>query len=323
MGQKTPTARPKDDATGSLSATLNDMAVRAFLGTASLLPYETRVRALGAFSARILAPTSRFGRRIDENLSFVFPQMSAAERERIGRASADGLGRLAIEIFSWRDLKARMAPVDPVGPGVAALAQAHKDKRPVLLMTGHYGNFVAPCPSLIARGYPVGGLYRPLSNEAFNRRYVAAMEALGGPTFATTARGMKNLLGYLRKGGMVLVLNDLYIGTGTEMPFLGQPAMTSLAPAEIAARVDALMIPVWGTRQADGLSFTVDVDAPLPMGDPAETIRAYNAAVEARIRAHPEQWFWVHRRWKKKWNKGKGMQGDLHPAQLPSRRSRL
>ncbi|MEM9901592.1 MAG: lysophospholipid acyltransferase family protein [Pseudomonadota bacterium] len=309
--------------TGSFADRLQNIAVRGLIGAALALPFTWRVRAFGWLTARGIAPLTKLGPRIDENLSFIYPEMPVAARKRLGRLSADRTGRLMIELYSWRDLDRRMAHVTPTGPGWPVFLEATDAGRPILLMTGHFGNYLAARACLIRRGHAIGGFYRPMENRYFNRHYLAAMAATGGPVFPDTASGTKGLIRFLRRGGAAMLLNDLYIGSGVDLPFLGQPAMTSTSPAEIAARTNALMIPIWGVRRADGVSFTVELDAPLPLGDATEATRAYNAAVEARIRADPAQWFWMHRRWKRKWNKGRALGDDLHPAQLPKRRSRL
>lgn len=301
---------------------LENAAFRAALGAARALPYAARIRAFGTLAARVLAPTTRIGTRIDQNLCYIFPDMPRAERRRIARAAADGMGRSTAEFYSGPELMQRMARVAPAGPGLAALEAARDAGRPVLLMSAHFGNYFAARACLLARGIESDGFIRPMANPLVNRHYVAAMEALGGRALLQGPAGIKGLISALRRGRAVMLLNDLYVGTGVELPFLGRPAMTSTAPAEIAARTGALMIPVFGIRRPDGLSFDVALDAPLPQGDALETTRAYNAAVEARIRADPGQWLWSHRRWKRKWNRGKGLSGDLHPAELPARRAR-
>ncbi|MEO1677108.1 MAG: lysophospholipid acyltransferase family protein [Pseudomonadota bacterium] len=299
-----------------------DLAFRGLLWSVLRLPYAPRIRTFGWVTER-LAMASRFGRRIEENLDLVYPEMDKAARRTLARRSANNSGRLLIENYSGPELAARMNHVEPTGPGVAALAEAKEAGTPVLLLTGHFGNYEAARASLVARGYRVGGLYRPMRNPYFNAHYRATMERMGPPVFPQGRAGTKGLIAFLRSGGFAMLLNDLYVGSGLELPFLGHPAMTSTSAAEIAERVGARAIPVWGIRQPDGLSFTVEVDAPLPEGDPVETTRAYNAACEARIRAHPDQWYWIHRRWKVKWQRGAGDRPGLHPAQLPSRKSRL
>lgn len=300
-----------------------DLALRALVGIARRLPYPARIRFVGAVTARAVAPATRMGARISENLAFIYPDMDPAARAALAVRAADQAGRLLIENYSSTDLARRMSRVAPGGPGLPALDEAAATGRSVLFITGHFGNYEAARACLIARGHAIGGLYRPMQNALINRHYVRTMEAIGGPVFPQGRAGTTGLMRHLKSGGWALILNDLYTGAGVDLPFLGKPAMTSTHPAEMAVRTGALLVPVWATRQPDGLSFAVEVEPPIPHGDPVEMTRAYNASAEARIRAHPEQWFWMHRRWKRKWQGGAGLAPGLHPAQLPSRRSRL
>ncbi len=73
-----------------------------------------------------------------------------------------------------------------------------------------------------------------------------------------------------------------------------------LTPAELALRYDALILPIAGVRQPDGLSFRVEVGEPVPHSDPITMMQALNDDLERLVRAHMEQWFWVHRRWKRR-----------------------
>jgi KDO2-lipid IV(A) lauroyltransferase len=103
---------------------------------------------------------------------------------------------------------------------------------------------------------------------------------------------------HLAGGGMATILFDLHDRRGEAIPFLGRPALTSTTAAELALRYDALMVPYWGIRQPDGLSFDVVVEEPIPHATPLAMIEEATRRLEARVTAHPGQWFWVHRRWK-------------------------
>ena len=79
---------------------------------------------------------------------------------------------------------------------------------------------------------------------------------------------------------------------------MGIPARTAVSAAELALRYDALLIPFYGIRQEDGLSFECVLEAPVPHSNPMTMTQALNDSLSARINASPEQWFWVHRRWR-------------------------
>lgn len=312
-----------EDMTGTWGDWALDRTARGALWAAARLPYERRIPAFGRLARGLTGSLTPFRKRMLENLDYVMPELGPGECNRIATGSADNIGRTLIEHYSMRELAARMARVVPTGPGMDSLEAARADGRPVILITGHYGNYESIWACLTARGTELGGFYRPMANPYINRHYVETVSALGnGPLFSQDRTGMGQLLRYLKGGGGVLMLNDLYVGSGVEMDFLGKLAMTSLSAAELAIRFDAPLIPVFSTRQPDGISFSIEADAAIPAGDPFEMTSAFNRALEDRIRKHPEQWFWMHRRWKRKWNKGKGMDENLHPAALPRRKSR-
>ena len=102
---------------------------------------------------------------------------------------------------------------------------------------------------------------------------------------------------HLRSGGLGTLLYDVS-APGARLPFLGHPARTSLSAAEIALKLDAVMIPYFGIRRADGLSFEVEVESPIISSTPENMLLEMNARLAAQIARNPAQWFWVHRRWK-------------------------
>ena len=103
--------------------------------------------------------------------------MPAETVRRIADAVADNAGRTMIENYGVAELRARMADAPLGGAGLAAVEEARATGRPVLFVTGHYGNFEAPRAALVARGYQIGGLYRPMSNPFFNAHYARTMSS--------------------------------------------------------------------------------------------------------------------------------------------------
>ena len=275
-----------------------DLAFQAILAAARTIPYERRVRAMGALTARVIGPLTGYRLRAEDNLARVYPRMPIAERRRIATAVCDSFGRTLIENYSATDLHARLAETRPTGAGLDALARARADGRPVLFVTGHFGNFEAPRHVLTAMGHEIGGLYRPLANPHTDAHYRTTMTAWGGPVFAQGARGTMGFARHLKQGGMGTLLFDVHVEEGVPIPFLGHPAMTSLSAAEMALRFDAEMIPYFARRKADGLGFDVEVEAPIARGTALQMMQEATARLEAQIARAPEQWFWVHRRWK-------------------------
>lgn len=282
---------------------LTDRVFRVVLASLLMFSFDRRRAYCGWFVTHIVAPLAGFRSRIRTNLKLIYPEMSEAEVERIVRAVPDNMGRTLIETYSGDAFIACVAASPVSGPGVAALDKAHRDGRPVLLVTGHIGNHDAIRAGLILRGYRVGGLYRPMSNSFFNQHYVAALSKTGTPLFPRGRKGLTDMVRFLKSGGMVGVVLDQYMKNGEALTFMGKTAMTSLSVAQMALRYDALVVPAYGLRCADG-SFDLIVGSPIETGDEKTVTQALNDDLEKQVRAHPDQWLWTHRRWR---NLTKGM----------------
>ncbi len=274
-----------------------DRLIRGAIWVMLRLPFDAR-RGLAAFlMTRVVAPLGGWRARIRENLALVRPDLPAAEVRRMTRAVPRSIGRTLAELYSGQDFVARVAREPLQGAGVAALEEAHRAGRPVLLVTGHLGNYDAIRGALIARGYAVGGLYRPMDNAFFNEHYVAAISRIGTPLFPRGRKGLAEMLRFLRGGGMVGVVLDQSMGDGALLTFFGKPALTALSPAEMALRHDALVLPTYGIRRPDG-GFDLLIEAPIPHGTAEEMTQKLNDSLEEQVRAHMDQWLWTHRRWK-------------------------
>lgn len=277
------------------------IASAVFLGLmrlAGLLPYRWRIPLVGWIVARLVAPLARWPRRICENLARAMPELTEREVRRLIRAVPDNAGRSLAEIYAGAAFTSRIGPDVLTGPGVAVLERAAFEGTGVILACAHFGNYDAMRAALAARGWPIGALYRPMSNAAFNRHYIPAIEAIAKPLFPRGRAGLAGMIKHLRSGGFLALGFDQYVQDGAELQFFGLPTRTTLTPAELALKYHLPLVPIAGVRQPDGLSFRVEVGAPIPPSDAPTMMQALNDDLERLIRRHPEQWFWVHRRWK-------------------------
>ena len=103
---------------------------------------------------------------------------------------------------------------------------------------------------------------------------------------------------FLRGGGMIGMMIDQHMSRGQDLTFFGHTARTALSAAEMAIKYNLLLVPVNAVRQPDGLSFQIIVDRPIAHGEAAQMTQGLNDSLEALVRQHPEQWFWIHRRWR-------------------------
>jgi Kdo2-lipid IVA lauroyltransferase/acyltransferase len=274
-----------------------DRSLRGLIWMAQRLPYARRVALMGRL-LRMLGGVTGYRARADAQLAWIFPEMSKAERRRITGAVLDNFGRTAIENYSGADQLARARRWEPHGPGLAACEAARMAGRPILFVSGHFGNHQAIRAAMNLRGYAIGGLWRPFNNRYSNAHYIASIEAVGGRAFARDRRGLAEFVKNLREGGHGAILLDQHVSTGAMLDFLGQAAPTSLSAAEMALKYDALLVPIYGERLQDGIDFDIRIEAPIPPSDPVTMTQAINDSLSARVRARPEQWLWIHRRWK-------------------------
>jgi len=282
----------------TLADWLSDRALRAVIWLMLRLPYGPRVRLMGWLSAHVVSPLAGYDARVRANLAHVMPDLPEAEVKRLMRAVPDNVGRTMIEIYSGPEFTARVRDLPLTGPGAKALEDAHRAGRPVVLVTGHFGNYDVARAALIGRGYRVGALYNPMQNRFFNTHYERAIGTIGQPLFPRGRKGYGQLLRFLKDGGMAAFLIDQFMAHGAPLTFFGQPAPTALSAAELALKYDAALVPVYGVRRPDGLSFDLVVEPPIPPSDAKTMTQALNDSLEALTRQHMDQWFWIHRRWK-------------------------
>lgn len=275
-----------------------DAAFRGFVALGRALPYRVRVPLAGIIVSHLVAPIAGYRRRVRENLALIRPDLPAGEVRRLMRRVPDNVGRTIAEIYSGSEFIDRVKDIPLAGPGAAALEAAHRDQRPVILATGHFGNYDVARAALIARGYRVGGLYKPMKNRLFNDHYLQAISAIGTPLFPRGNRGLAGMVRFLRSGGMLGLVMDQHMRHGLPLTFFGVTAMTATSAADLALKYDALLIPLYGIRKDNGLDFDILVEAPVPHTDPETMTQALNDSLEALVRRHMDQWFWIHRRWK-------------------------
>ncbi len=290
--------KPEFAASASILAYISNLVIRSLLAAALAMPYRWRVPFVGWVASRIVAPIAGYRRRIRQNLHYTFPDMVAADIDRIVRDVPNNMGRVIIEVFSGQEFVDRIRNIPMHGQGVDALDQAHAANRPVILVSGHFGNYEVPRAALIARGFRVGALFKPMKNKYFAVRFEKAFSGIGEPVFRRGRRGFGEMLRFVRSGGMTAFLIDQYMGHGESLSFLGKPARTALSAAELALKYDALLVPVYGIRQPNGLDFEILIEPPIPHTTASEMTQAINDSLDRLVRQHMDQWLWVHRRWK-------------------------
>ena len=292
-------------------ASLTDRAVANLArGAMRLLRALGPARAsnLGGRVARAIGPLLSVSRLADANLRAALPELDAAARARIIRGVWDNLGRTVAELPHVPHLRQTDS-----GPGwevvgaehVSALAQAGG---PAILISGHIANWEV-LPLVAARhGVAMSSFYRAASNTAINDMIQAMRADVVGPEvphFPKGAAGARAALAHLREGGFLGMLIDQKMNDGIPVPFFGRPAMTAPAAAALALRFGCPVLPGHVERLGPA-RLRVVVEPPMvftPTGDRQADILAattrMNQVLERWVRARPQEWLWLHRRWPK------------------------
>lgn len=187
--------------------------------------------------------------------------------------------------------------------------RAHARGKGVFLLTGHYGNFEVATVAGLARFPQYRGLFyfirRPLKPAWLNSLITWRFRRAGFGTLSKRG-SLEAILDVLGRGGIVVYVFDQHAGApdGIAVDFFGRPAGTFKSLALLALETGAPVVPASSWREPDG-THVIRFEEPLPLiecEDPGEAIRrntrAYNAAIERMLLRHPEQWIWMHRRWK-------------------------
>jgi len=266
---------------------------------------------LGLWAGRRLGDLAYWvlpGRRAaaSENLARAFGgERTARERRRLCRESFRHLGMTLVEActFFFRPPSVMLSRVDV--EGVDHLKAAAAQGRGVLLLTAHFGNWELLAAAHVRTGYPLSVVARPLDSPLLNRLVTRFREG-GGVEVIPKRRAVRRVLEALRRGSMVGILLDQNTSRreGVFVPFFGELASTAKSLAALAFSSGAPVVPVFIHREAGGRHRVVVEPAvpPPATGDREQDIFTFTTAfakiVESRIREWPEQWLWIHRRWK-------------------------
>ncbi len=261
---------------------------------------------LGGAVARALGPLLPVSRVAHANLRLAMPELDAAARRRIVRGVWDNLGRTVTEFPHLAKLRRNAS-----GPGWEIVNEdiLHELARrggPAIFFSGHIGNWELLSPVAAAFGVPISGMYRPAANPLVDAMIAQLRrEALGidVPMFAKGAAGGRAAFAHLARGGFLAILIDQKLNDGIAVDLFGHPAMTAPALAVLALRFRCPVIPGHSERIGPArLRLTAEPPLELPdtgdrTADIATLTRAVNATLERWIRARPESWLWLHRRW--------------------------
>ncbi len=238
------------------------------------------------------------------HLEQAFPEKSLAEIKKIARGTYRNLGmnvleHLRIPTLSSEEIKSIVDLADE-----EILVQALERKRGVIIVGGHFGNWEYSSSALSANGYRFGVVVAKISNEYLNEKVNDHREITGGEMIPKKS-STKAVIRILRENGAVGMLIDQNQNRGgTFVDFFGRLCSTAKGPALIALKTGASIIFFAAIRQPEGSIKVVfePVEIDYQAGTTEENIRDITQRCTSRLehysRLYPDQWFWMHRRWK-------------------------
>lgn len=263
---------------------------------------------------RLIGPLLPVSRVAYRNLELAMPELDYAARRRIVHGVWENLGRTVGELPHVATLAENTAQ----GPGFEVVGAEHlhalaQQKGAVLFVSGHIGNWEMLPPAVARHGLPFASFYRAAGNPEVDAMIRQMRDqAMGGqavPLFAKGARGAREALSYVARGGRLGMLVDQKMNDGIELSFFGQPAMTAPALAAMALKYRCPVVPGYVVRLGPA-RLRVVVEPPMTLPDTGNRhedtrllAQAVNDRLEAWIRQYPQSWLWLHRRWPKSFYK--------------------
>ena len=262
---------------------------------------------VGAALGRLLGDLDRRHLAIvRDNLQRAFPEWDEARVRRTARGVYAHFGRVLIDILwlAGRSREQILALVD-VENGHHVEALLRENTRGCVIVTGHIGNWEA-CG--VAHGWlfrPMSVVARPLDNPALDAPLVAFRQRSGNPVIYKQ-KALSQILRALRENREVAMLVDQNVQEkdGIFVEFFGRPAASTTVAAALAVKTGAVLLP-GHVEMTDAGRYRLTYDAPIrwtPSGDREADVAALTqriaSVIEGWVRETPEQWLWMHRRWK-------------------------
>lgn len=289
---------------------LEYLPLRAALSIMGTLPRSAAARIGRGIIATLLRIVPNLRKTAFRNLAIAFPEMDANEKRGIVGGMEESLGRVLGEMSRFEKLtKEDLAEMiefrfDPETQ--RRYDEFRSEGRGTIIISPHLGNWELLVFAWSALREPISYLARPLDNPLIEKLTVKLRTRFGNRPINKT-NAVSAAVKILREGGTLGILADVntHPKEGVFVPFFGVDACTTSGPAMLAMRTNAVIIPVCGVwDEAAGKYIAVHgkIIEPANTGDRktdiVTTTAAFTAEVEKLVRAYPEQWMWIHKRWK-------------------------
>ena len=273
---------------------------RVLLGAFEHAPRPV-AEAMGQACARLLdRAIPRLRHTALRNLEFAYPNRDAEWRGRIADGVFASIGRLIAAFTQFPRMNCSNIGEWIRYEGFEHYRCAKERGNGILIATGHLGNWELSAYAHALMTEPMNIIVRPLDNPLIDS-IVERRRGLSGNVLLSKRDFARSILQALRRNEAVGILVDQNSSTenGTFMPFFGVPACANLTFAKLAYRSGAAVIPGFALWSADERRYILRFYPEVAMtGDAVEDTRRIQSGMESAIREYPDQWLWIHRRWK-------------------------
>lgn len=285
-------------------------AVRGLLGFLGFLPKKAAVSAATSVAMTAYYLLASLRHIAMTNLKIAFPELSKSECNRLAKGAFKNLGRVLGEMAHFPNATRESLEKTiefQIDPDVYAEYESLKAAgRGVIIVSPHLGNWELLVYGWSALQEPISYLARPLDNPKIEALTVGLRTKFGNRPINKT-NSVSPAVKILREGGILGILADVnaHPKEGVFVPFFGVPACTSSGVALLAMRTNAAIIPmcgVWDEEKKYYIGVHGKIIYPSSTGDRrhdvVETTAKFTVEVEKMIRTYPDQWLWIHKRWK-------------------------
>ena len=283
---------------------LSYYAVKILSRIVCLLPHGVAMR-IGAGLAWLLWPLVPARRkRLACAQAARCLHVSAQEAARIARESTLRFGPMLMEVLRFPVMRPHMGDFVTITGAADEVRAAIADGKGAIFATSHSGNWELMGGAFACAGFPLVGVAKRQSAAGMDR-FINEYRALVG-MHITYRSGVREMFRMIDKGWIIGLLSDQdpFLRDGVIIEFFGQQTNAFTGAAAIARRCDVPIFPVFIHREADG-HHTLTIEPPIYVektddrhADVLRVTQTVNQRIEAWIRRYPEEWFWLHDRWK-------------------------
>lgn len=258
---------------------------------------------MGKF-ASFLGPLLPISGRAKKNLKKAFPDYAEEKINKILKGVFNNLGRLFGEFPHLAKLTGESFFKRVEVDGRENIEIIKNTKKPVIVFSGHFANWEILPKTAHELGYPLSLVYRRANNKFVDKMIMRARKNTYKEIFDKGRGAARGVYKAAMKGGHIGMLVDQKMNDGISLKFFGREAMTAPALADFAIKFDAVILPAVVVRK-NGAHFKVKIFPQLEIKktgkleeDRKKIMQGVNDILEGWVRENPEQWFWLHNRWK-------------------------